>query len=320
VKTFAWLAAAIAAFSVAQVATAQPYPSKPIRMVVPFPPGGGADTLARPLGERMRQRLGQPVILENRSGAGSNIGTAEVARAKPDGYTLLINTDGIAIYPHLYSKLTYDVFKDLTPVTFVANSPLLLGAHPALPAGNVKELVALAKKEAGKLNFANPGLGTPHHLAFELFARTAGISVGQASYRGGGPALTDVLGGHVQLGMFTYGAVQSHVHSGTLKPIAVMTERRSEVAPNLPTVSESLAGVHVNLRFVIMAPAGTPKDIVGRLQTTISDIVKEPEFRNLLRQQGYEAVISTPEETTAMMRSEYDRWGPILKTANIKLD
>lgn len=319
-KTLVWLAAAVAAFSMAPKASAESFPSKPIKMVVPFPPGGGADTLARPLTERMRQRLGQPVILENRSGAGSNIGTAEVARARPDGYTLLINTDGIAIYPHLYSKLTYDVFKDLTPVTFVANSPLLLGAHPALPAGNVNELVALAKKQAGKLNFANPGQGTPHHLAFELFARTAGIDVGQASYRGGGPALTDVLGGHVQLGMFTYGAVQSHVQSGSLKPIAVMTERRSEVAPNLPTVAESLAGVHVNLRFVVMAPAGTPKDIVGRLQTTIGEIVKEAGFRTLLRQQGYEALVSTPEETAALMRSDYERWGPILKTANIKLD
>lgn len=300
---------------------AQPYPSRPIKLIVPFPPGGGADAIARPLSDRLRQKLGQTVVIENKTGAGSNIGTAEVAHSKPDGYTLLINTDGIAIYQHLYSNLRYDVFKDLTPVGYVASSPLLLAVNPAVPGRTVKEFVDHVKKDPDKLNFANPGQGSPHHLAFELLARTAGLQVGQANYRGGGPALNDVLAGHAQIGMFTYGAVRQHLQSGALKPLALLTEKRSELAPELPTVTESgWPSVHVALRFVMMAPAGTPKDIVDKLQAAIAEIGNEPEFRQLMRQQGFETFITTPAETAALLRTEYARWGPILKAANIRLE
>jgi tripartite-type tricarboxylate transporter receptor subunit TctC len=313
--------AALAALFIAATAAAQPYPSRPVKVVVPFPPGGGADTLARPISDRLRQRLGQPFIVENRSGAGSNIGTELVTRAAPDGYTLLLNTDGVAIYPHLYSNLSYDVFRDLTPVTFVAETPMVLGANPSVPAGNLKELVALAKKEPGKLNFANPGLGTPHHLAFELFTRQADIKIAHINYRGGGPALQDVLGGHVELGMFTLGAVLPQIKAGNLKAFAVVTARRSEVAPNIPTMTEAgLPGVQANLRFVLMAPAGTPKEAIAKLQTTIAEIVKEPEIREALNRQGFDPLGTTTQETTATLRQDYDRWGPILKAANIKLD
>jgi tripartite-type tricarboxylate transporter receptor subunit TctC len=299
----------------------QPYPVRPIKLIVPFPPGGGADSLARPLSERLRQKLGQTVVIENKTGAGSNIGTAEVAQAKPDGYTLLINTDAIAIYQHLYGNLRYDVFKDLAPVGFVASSPLVLAVNPSVPVKTVKELIELAKKEPGKLNFANPGQGSPHHLAFELLARTAGIDVGQATYRGGGPALNDVLAGHAQIGMFTYGAVRQYIQAGTLRPLALLTEKRSELAPELPTVVESgLPAVHVALRFVVMAPAGTPKEIVAQVQTAIGEIGNEPEFRQLMRQQGYEPFITTPAQTATLLRTEYTRWGPILKAANIRLE
>ena len=315
-----WLSA-LSALLVIGAAVAQNYPTHAVKIVVPFPPGGGADTLARPIAERLRQRLGQPFIVENRSGAASNIGTELVARSTPDGYTLLLNTDGVAIYPHLYSSLSYDVFRDLTPITFVAETPMVLGANPSVPASNVKELVALAKKEPGRLNFANPGLGTPHHLAFELFTRQADIKVTHINYRGGGPALQDVLAGHVQLGMFTLGAVLPQIKAGNLKAFAVVTARRSEVAPNLPTMAEAgLPGVQASLRFVLMAPAGTPKEAIAKLQTAVAMIVKEAEVREALNRQGFDPLGTTAEETAATLRQDYDRWGPILKAANIKLD
>lgn len=171
------------------LAQAQPYPTKPVRLVVPFSPGGGADSLARPLAEQLRELLGQPIIIENKSGAGSNIGTAEVARSAPDGHTLLINTDGVAIYGDLYSKLNYDFFKDFVPVSYVASSPLLLAVNPGLAASDVRSFVALAKQDSARITFANPGPGSPHHLAYELLSREAGFKTGEALYRGGGQAV-----------------------------------------------------------------------------------------------------------------------------------
>ena len=305
----------------ASASLAQSYPNKPIRLIVPFSPGGGADSLARPLSERLRAKLGQTIVIENKAGAGSNIGTAEVAQAKPDGYTLLINTDAIAIYQHLYSNLRYDVWKDLTPVGYVADSPLVLAVTPSLPANTLKELVDLAKRQPNKFNFANSGQGSPHHLAFELLARTTGIDVTQVNYKGGGQSVTDVLAGHTEIGMFTYGAVRQYIAAGSLKALALMTQKRSELAPNIPTAVESgWPSVHVGLRFVVMAPAGTPKDIVDKLQAAIAEVCNEPEFRQTLKQQGYEPFVTTPAQTATLLRAEYDRWGPILKAANIRLD
>jgi tripartite-type tricarboxylate transporter receptor subunit TctC len=314
------LCAALLLACAAGTAFAQPYPNRPIKVIVPFPPGGGADTLMRPLTERLRQRLGQPVILENRSGAASNIGTEAVARAAPDGYTILINTDGIAIYPHLYASLPYDPFRDLVPVTYVADTPLVLAGNPALGAGNLKELIELARKEPERINFANPGLGTPHHLAFELFARAANLKLTHINYKGGGPALQDVLAGHVQLGMFTLGAVLPHIQAGKLRPYAVMTARRTQFAPEIPAISEVLPGVSAGLRFVVMAPKGTPREITGVLQSAFAEVLKEPEVRETLKRAGFEAFSSTPEETGTMLRQDYERWGPVLKAANIRLD
>jgi tripartite-type tricarboxylate transporter receptor subunit TctC len=300
---------------------ADPWPTRPIKLIVPFPPGGGADSLARPLADRLRAKLGQSVVLENKTGAGSNIGTDFVAKAAPDGYTFLINTDAIAIYPQLYSNLRYDTFKDLAPVAFVASSPLLLAVHPSVPGRNLKEFIEAAKKDSSKLNFANPGQGSPHHLAFELLARTAGITLGQATYRGGGPALNDVVAGHAQVGMFTFGAVRQFVQAGQLKPLALLTEKRTDLAPELPTAVESgWPTVHVALRFVVMAPAGTPKEIIARMHGAIAETVQEPEFRQLLRQQGYEPFVTNPAETATLLRSEATRWAPILKAANIQLE
>ena len=302
-------------------ALAQAYPANPVKLIVPFAPGGGADTLARPLAERMRQRLGQPILVENRSGASSNIGTDAVAKSAPDGYTLLINTDGIGLYPLLFEKLSYDPFRDLVPITFVAETPMVLASNPNLPAANLLELIALARKEPGKLAFANPGQGAPHHLAFELFARQAGVQMLQATYRGGGPALQDVLAGHAQVGMFTLGAVLGHINAGKLRPYAVTTAVRSQVASGIPTMVEAgLAGVQANLRFVLMAPRGTPAVIVRSLHAAVVDSLQEPEFRAQLLKQGFEPLGTSPEETDRTMRQDHERWKPVLKAANIKLE
>ena len=316
-RTVALLVGLLAAATV----FAQAYPARPIKLIVPFPPGGGADTLARPLAERMRQRLGQPFLLENRSGASSNIGTDAVAKSAPDGYTLLINTDGIGLYPLLYQKLSYDVFRDLVPITFVAETPMVLASNPNVPANNLLELIALAKKEPDKLAFANPGQGSPHHLAFELFARQAGVQIVQANYRGGGPALQDVLAGHAQLGMFTLGAVLGHINAGKLRAYAVATAARSQAAANIPTMAEAgLPGVQANLRFVLMAPHGTAPAILRSIQSAVVESLQDPDLRSQLQKQGFELLGTSPEETDRTMRQDYERWRPILKAANIKLD
>lgn len=315
------LAAVAASLGVFSPSAAAAYPEKPVRLIVPFSPGGGADSLARPLAEKLGQRLGQPVVIENKSGASSNIGTALVASAAPDGYTVLINTDGIALAPLLYRNLNYDFERDLRPVSYVAKSPLVFASNKDVPAATLQEFIALARKQPDTLNFANPGVGTPHHLAFALFAREAGVKLGEAVYRGGGPSLVDVLGGHVHVGMFTLGAVRGNIESGALKPLAVMTEKRTALAPKIPTMAESgLPEAHLELGFVVLAPAKTPDDIVERLHKEIAAVVREPAFQDVLRQQGYEPYTTTPAQTADMFRSEYARWQPILQDLQIRLD
>lgn len=315
----------VATASLPAVVAAQPvapsWPARPLRLVVPFAPGGGADSLARPLAEHLREALGQSVLVENRSGASSNIGTAEVARAAPDGYSLLINTDGVAIYNDLYAKLDYDFFRDFTPVAYVASSPLLLAVHPAVAAADLRGFVDLARRDGAKLTFANPGPGSPHHLAYELLSREAGFRTGEAIYRGGGQAVTDVIAGHVQIGMFTLGAVWQHVQAGRLRPLAVLTRQRSDLASDLPTVVESgWPQVHVALRFVVVAPAATPRVIVDRLSGAIATAVAKPDYRAMLRAQGYEPFATTPDEAAGLLADERRRWAPLLKQAGIRLE
>lgn len=312
----------IGALAVAPVANAaEEYPTRPIRLIVPFSTGGGADSLARPLADGLSKRLGQPVIVENRSGAGSNIGTAIVADANPDGYTLLLNTDAVAIYPFLYSNLKYDWKSDLTAVTYVAKSPLVLAINKDVQAKNLKEFVDLAKQKPGALNFANPGQGSPHHLGFELLLRDAGIEVTQANYRGGGPSLIDVLGGHVQIGMFTFGAVQSHLEKGMLTPLAVLTKERSTVlAPNIPTAVElGYGNVHADLSFVMMAPKKTPQEIIEKVQEAVAAVVSQQEFVQLLHSMGYEPFVTGSARANAILEQENARWEPIIKNLNIEL-
>lgn len=314
-------AAVAASLMAAASAKAQPYPDRPIRLILPYPPGGGTDTLARPWAERMRLRLGQPLVIENRGGAATNIGMEIAARTTPDGHSLIINTDNVALFPHLYQRLAYDLFRDFAAVSYLAASPLVLAANAAVPAATLQEFIELMQQEPDQWVFANPSIGSPHHLGFELLAREAGIRMVQAEYRGGGPALMDVLAGHAHLGCFTLGAVNPHIQAGRLRAYAVLQPERSAVAPRIPTTAELGYPAVVNsLRFVLLAPARTPPEVVGRLHEATAAAMAEPGLRNQLIRAGFDVMSNTPEEATAMLHAENARWAPILPGLNLRLD
>jgi tripartite-type tricarboxylate transporter receptor subunit TctC len=295
-------------------------PSRSVRLIIPYPPGGGTDTLARPWAERMRARLGQPVVIENRGGAATTIGMEAAARATADGHTLVINADNIAYFPLLYRNLPYDLFRDFTPIAYLAETPLVAAINPNVPARTLREFVALAKANPEKYAFANPSLGSPHHLGYELLAREAGIRLVQAEYRGGGPAMNDVLAGHVHLGVFSLGSVTQHFAAGTLRPLAVLSARRSAAAPDVPTTAEEGLPRVVNaLRFLVLAPAATPREAIVALHAAALESLSEPGLREQLVRAGFEITPTSPEETAAMLRAEHDRWAPILPALNLNL-
>jgi tripartite-type tricarboxylate transporter receptor subunit TctC len=317
------LAAATAALATAIEARAQTgawAPSRPIRLIIPYPPGGGTDTLARPWAERMRIRLGQPLVIENRGGAATNIGMEAAARGTADGHTLVINADNIAYFPMLYRTMPYDLFRDFSPIAYMAETPLVVAINPAVPARTLREFIALAKANPEKYSFANPSVGSPHHLGFELLAREADIKLVQAQYRGGGPAMNDVLAGHVHLGVFSLGSVTQHFAAGTLRPLAVLSTQRSPAAPDVPTTAEEGLPRAVNaLRFLVLAPAATPPEAIAALHAATLAALNDPELRAQLTQAGFTITPSTPEEAAAMLRAERDRWAPILPGLNLNL-
>ncbi len=297
------------------------WPSQPIRLIIPYPPGGGTDTLARPWAERMRARLGQPVVIENRGGAATTIGMEAAARSPADGQTLVINADNIAYFPFLYRRMPYDLFRDFAPVGYMAETPLVVAANPAVPARSLREFVALVRANPDRYSFANPSVGSPHHLGFELLAKEAGLRMVQAEYRGGGPAMNDVLAGHVNLGVFSLGSVTQHFQAGTLRPYAVLSTRRSSAAPDVPTTAEEGLPRVVNaLRFLLFVPAGTPQDIVARLHDAMVATLAEPALSEQLIRAGFELIPSTPQEALAMLHAERDRWAAILPALNLQLD
>lgn len=313
--------AALATLAAPGLARAQSWPSRPIRLIIPYPPGGGTDTLARPWAERMRTRLGQPLVIENRGGAATNIGMEAAARSAPDGQTLVINADNIAYFPFLYRRMPYDLFRDLAPVGYMAETPLVVAANPAVPARTLREFVALVRANPEKYSFANPSVGSPHHMGFELLAREAGLRMLQAEYRGGGPAMNDVLAGHVQLGVFSLGSVTQHFQAGTLRPYALLSAARSQAAPDIPTTAEEGLPRVVNaLRFLLFVPAGTPREIVAALHAATSETLQEPALREQLTRAGFEITPSSPEQALAMLRAEHDRWAEILPALNLTLD
>ncbi len=303
-------------------AEAQTYPSRAITMIVPFPAGGTTDILGRFVGQALSAAWGQPVVIENRGGAGGNIGAAAVAKAAPDGYTLLVGTVGThAINASLYSRMPYDTLKDFVAVTQIASVPNMLVVTPSLPVNSVVELIAYAKANPGKLNMASSGNGTSIHLSGELFKVMTGVDMVHVPYKGSAPALNDLMGGQVQLMFDNMPSALPQVKGGTLKALAVTTATRSPAMPDLPTIAEAgVPGFEASSWFGIFAPAGTPKEIVAKLQTEIARILKTPDMSDRLAQQGAVAVGNTPEEFTAYVQAELTKWAGVVKASGARVD
>lgn len=308
--------------SVLGAASAQAYPDKPIRMVVPFPAGGTTDILARAVAQKLSESLGQQMIVDNKPGAGGNIGAQEVARAAPDGYTLVMGTVGThAINPSLYKKMPYDHVKDFAPVSLVASVPNLLVVHPSVPVNSVKELIAYVKANPGKLNFASSGNGTSIHLSGELFKTMTGVQMTHVPYKGSAPAVTDLLGGQVQLMFDNMPSALPHAKGGKLKPLAVTSAKRFPGTPDIPTIAEAgVPGYEASSWFGVLAPAGTPKEIVNKLSTEIAKALKTPEMTKRLEEQGAQAVGSTPEEFAAHIKAETAKWAKVVKESGATVD
>jgi len=305
----------------ATAATAQEWPNRPIRWVVPFPPGGSLDIVSRMMQNRTAEGLGQPVVVENRAGAGGTVGTAEVARAAPDGYTFLFTLSSHTINPHLY-KLGYDVERDFAAVSLIASIPQLIAANSAAPIKTMTELVATAKARPGTLSFASVGNGTPAHIAAELLQIKTGIELLHVPYKGGGPALTDTIGGQVPLIILTAAAGMPHVRAGKLTPLAVTTLKRSPGAPEIPTVAEALGlpDYEVDSWIAIFAPARTAPAVIARMQKEIARVVRLPDVRQKLIEQTADPVASSPEELDRVVKADLKKWAEVVRSARIKAD
>ena len=298
------------------------FPNQPIRLVVPYPPGGFTDILGRLIAEKLSINLNQPVVVDNKGGGGSTIGSSFVAKAPADGYTLLLVAPDIAINVSLVpARLTYDVRKDFAPVIQAAWSPMVLVTHPSVRANSVQEFIALAKAEPGKINFASGGNGTGGHLALELFKLRAGIDVLHVPYKGIGPAATDLLGGQVSAMFLQYAVAKPQIAAGKLRVIGTPSGRRSPAISDVPTLAESgLAGFDVQPWFGIMAPAATPAAIVAKLNAEIAKVMGQPEVRKQLADQGAEAVTTTPEQFGSFIASEISRWAVVVKESGAKAE
>ncbi len=314
--------AALAAVTTLSVLPAHAaWPDKPVRLVVPFAAGGPSDVLGRGIGQKLSALLGTPVLVENKPGAGTNLAAEMVAKSPADGYTLFIMMVGTqAINQAMYPKLGYDTVKDFAPVTLVAASSLMLVAHPSVPAKNFKDLVALAKSQPGKMNFGSSGSGTPLHLGGELLNSRAGTKIVHVPYKGAAPALNDVLGGQIELAMVGTPSALSYVKTGKLTPIGLTSAKRSSLAPGVPTIAETLPGYEVELVYAIVAPAGTPREIVARLNSDIHTALQDNELRDRLLGQGFEVRTSTPEQLGTYIQSEISKWAPIVKESGVTPD
>lgn len=303
-------------------AFAQAYPSKPVTMIVPFPAGGTTDIVARLTAQKLSEAWGQPVVVDNRAGAGGNIGSAMVAKAAPDGYTILMGTVGThAINASLYEKMPYDVVKDFAPITNVAAVPNMLVINPALPVNSVKELIEYGKKNPGKLNMASSGNGTSIHLSGELFKVMTGVQMEHIPYKGSAPALTDMMGGQVQVMFDNMPSAINHVKSGKLKALAVTTATRSPAMPDLPTIDEAgVKGFEAASWFGLLAPAGTPKEIVAKIQADVVKAMKTTDLTEKMAQQGAAAVGNTPDEFAAYIKAELAKWEKVVKASGARAD
>jgi tripartite-type tricarboxylate transporter receptor subunit TctC len=300
---------------------AQDYPNRPIRFIVPYPPGGGTDVVARIMNEALAENLGQPVIIDNKGGAAGNVGTDIAAKAPADGYNILFTLSSHTINPKLYDKLPFDVERDFVPISLAAMIPQILVANPSVPANNLKELIALAKANPGKLNYASVGTGSPAHIAGELLKLKTGIDIVHIPYKGGGPAVIDTIGGQVQLAFVSMPAAWQHVKAGKLKAIAVASAKRSVAAPDLPTIAESgVPDYAVESWYGAFAPAKTPPAAVAKLNAAFVKVLENPQVKEKLLAQGAEATSSTQGELDRIVKDELAKWDVVIKTAKIKPD
>jgi tripartite-type tricarboxylate transporter receptor subunit TctC len=307
-------------FALAVPAFAQNFPTKPIKLIVPFPPGGPNDIIARVIGAKMSELLGQPVVIDNRGGAGGVLGTDAVAKAEPDGYTIAITSAGaLAISKSLQEKLPYETLKDLKPVTLVAKVPELLVVANNVPAKTMPELLALAKAKPGQLNFASTGPGSMPHLAGELFRTSAGIDIVHVPYKGAAPAVNDIVGQQVQMVFLDIPVLLPQVQAGKVRPIAIGSRERVPSLPNVPTTAEvGLPQIEAENWYGMVAPAATPAAVIAKLHRATAEALKSPEVKDKLQAQGAILVGNSPEEFAAYIQSEIDKWGKVAKAANIK--
>jgi tripartite-type tricarboxylate transporter receptor subunit TctC len=322
-RFLATLALAAATLPLMPIAHAEAFPDKPIVLVIPFPPGGPTDAMARTLAAEMQNRLGQPMIVENRAGAGGNIGAEYVARATPDGQTLLFGTSGpLAINASLYRKINYDPVKSFAPVIQVGHLPNILVVNPAVPAKNVKELIAYAKANPGKLSYASSGNGASSHLAGVLFNASAGIDLQHIPYKGTGPALNDLLGGQVSMSFTDVLTALPYVKTGKLRALGVTTTERSQALPDVPTIAEQgVPGYDVSVFFGIVAPAGTPPDRIAKLNQAFVEVLDTPKVKQLFASQGLEpAPSSTPQQLGKFIQAQVTKWAGVVKQAGAQLD
>jgi tripartite-type tricarboxylate transporter receptor subunit TctC len=312
------LALGLGLLTMVGIASAQTYPDRPITLVVPYPAGGGNDVLGRLVAERMSKALGGTIVVENRGGAGGTLGTRQVAKSAPDGYTMLIATSSLAINPSLYPNVGYDPIKDFAPIGLLAAGANVVLVHPSVPVKSIPDLIALAKKNPGKLNFASTGTGSSVHLAAELFASMAGLKISHVPYRGSGPALNDLLGGHVTMMFATLPSAIGIVKSGKVRALAVSSKQRSAVFPELPTIAEAgLPGYAAELHYGLVAPAGTPRPIIDRLNKALRAALDDSTLRARLAREGAVPLPSTPEDYATDIAAEEQMWGKIVRDAGV---
>jgi tripartite-type tricarboxylate transporter receptor subunit TctC len=318
---FAVLAAALFACGVSFAQAPDPYPVKPIRFILPFPPGGGTDILGRLIAERLAASLGQPVLIENRGGAGGNVGAEAAAKSAPDGYTIVLAAPSLAISPSLYSKLNYDPVRDFTPVSLVANVPNVMITQPSIPAHSLREFIALAKSKPNGMNFGSGGSGTSNHLAGELFNIVAGTALVHVPYKGVNLAMNDVLSGRIELVVIGIPAAAPHLRAGKLRALALIAPRRSAALPDVPTIAEAgLPDFEVTTWYGVLAPAATPRPIIALLNAELVKIMHGAEMQERLAALATEPKTSTPEEFSAYIKQEIAKWGEVVRKAGLKAD
>ena len=315
------IALALGMAALAGNATAQAWPIKPVKLVVPYPPGGPTDIVARVIGQRLQAQTGQPFVVENRPGAGGNTGAEAVARSTPDGYTLLVATTAHAINPWLFKSLSYNFSRDFSPISLLTSGPLVVVVNPGLPAKNISELITLAKADPGKLNFASSGNGQSTHLSAELFNTMAGTQIKHIPYKGSAPALADTIGGQTQLMFDTMLSAMPHVRAGKLRALAVTSTKRSPAAPEIPTVAESgMPGFEAIAWNGLLAPAGTPRDVLSKISTELRTAMEQADVRERFEAQGFTAAWNTPLAFSTFIGAELEKWGRVVKASGATVE